>query len=50
MKDVIEELESEHSELWRSYQRDGKKIGQLMQEMREECTQCVEDYKTSITE
>ena len=50
VKDVIEELESEHSELWSSCQRDDKKIGQLMQEMREECTQCVEDYKTSITE
>lgn len=50
VKDVIEELESEHSELWTSCQRDGKKTGKLMQEMRKECTQCVEDYKISLAE
>ena len=50
VKDVIEELESEHSELWSSCQRDGKKTGKLMQEMRKECAQCVEDYKISLAE
>ena len=50
VKDVIEELESEHSELWSSCQRDRKKTGKLMQEMRKECTQCVEDYKISLAE
>lgn len=50
VKDVIEELESEHSELWSSCQRDRKKTGKLMQEMRKECAQCVEDYKISLAE
>ena len=50
VKDVIEELESEHSELWSSCQRDGEKTGKLMQEMKKECIQCVEDYKISLTE
>ena len=50
MMDMIEELESEHSEQWSSYQRDGKKIGKLIQEMRQECAQCVEDYKISLAE
>ncbi len=50
VKDVTEELESEHSELWSSCQRDGERTGKLMQEMREECAQCVEDYKISLSE
>ena len=50
VKDVIEELELEHSELWSSCQRDGEKTGKLMQEMKKECIQCVEDYKMSLTE
>ena len=45
VKDVIEELELECEELWTSCQRDGEKIRKLMQEMREQCTQCVEEYK-----
>jgi hypothetical protein len=50
VKDVIEELETEHSELWSSCQREGERTGKLMQEMREECAQCVEDYKISLSE
>ena len=50
VKDVIEELESEHLELWSACQRDGKRTGKLMQEMRKECAQCVEDYKISLSE
>ena len=48
MKDVIEELESEHCELWNSCQRDRQRRVQLIQEIRKECAQCVNDYKTSI--
>ena len=48
VKDIIEELESEHKELWESCQRDGKKTGKLMQEMREECTHCVEEYRKTV--
>lgn len=50
VKDVIEELESEHSELWTTCQRDGERTGKLMQEIKKECAQCVEDYKISLTE
>ena len=50
VKDVIEELELECEELWSSCQRDGEKIKKLMQEMREQCTQCVEEYKITIEE
>ena len=50
VKDVIEELELECEELWSSCQRDGEKIKKLMQEMREQCTQCVEEYTITIEE
>ena len=48
MKDVTEELESDHGELWSSCQRDKTKMGDLMQELREECTQVVKDYKKNL--
>ena len=50
VKDVIEELQLECEELWSSCQRDWKKIKKLMQEMREQCTQCVEEYKITVEE
>ena len=46
---MIEELELECEELWTSCQRDGEKK-KLMQEMREQCTQCVEEYTITIEE
>lgn len=48
MKDVIEELETDHTELWGSCQRDQDKIGEIMAELREQCTQCVKEYKKTL--
>lgn len=50
VKDVIEELESEYSELWTSCQRDKEKIRELMCKMRDQCIECVEEYKKSLME
>ena len=50
VKDVIEDTELEHDELWGVCQMDGKRMGQVMKEVREECTQCVEDYKRNCIE
>lgn len=48
VKDVIEDVSSDHKELWTSCKRDGKSTGKLMREMREQCTQCVEEYKKTV--
>ena len=50
VKDVIEELESEHSELWALCQGDGEKMGEIMREMKEQCTECVEEYRETLVE
>lgn len=50
VKDVIEELESEHSELWALCQGDREKMGEIMREMKEQCTECVEEYRETLVE
>ena len=45
VKDVIEDTELEHGELWTSCQMDGQRMGRVMKEIKEECIQCVEEYK-----
>lgn len=50
IKDVIEEIETEHNELWTSCQRNKKRKGKIMQELWEQCTQCVDEYKKTVVD
>ena len=48
MEDVLEELSEENATEWDGCQRDPTLLGQLMQELRGECLQAVEEYRNKL--
>ena len=48
VEDVLEELHEENTREWEACQLDPTLLGQLMQELREECLQTVEDYRSKL--
>ena len=46
--DVLEELREENTREWEACQLDPTLLGQLMQELREECLQTVEEYRNKL--
>ena len=48
VEDVLEELSEENATEWDGCQRDPTLLGQLMQELRGECLQAVEEYRSKL--